>query len=433
MLIDLSSLPAHADYSFDFGCDLAASIASRMAWETTVWAPSPELGTLWGLSQRFPKAQIVYEMPEQCFDYGFCPHIPMSLGKLSNFTDLALKPFFVLLNATNRSQFCSETERIHHAALLHSTVRVAQGILVVGKETEELVRTVLPRTPLPPTVSLLPSLYWKEYARGLGKTSTQSEERIVVLQPEVPSKRSQEALKKMYFEMTNVRFTQVAGADPALNTVRTYPLHELSPHKLNDLVQNALFVVVPEFSDEISYQIARALAYNKVVIIPRTHLTTEMFKHWTGPRGLVECGSIDDLQVSVQALCDIGERSKLLRVSDYEKPDKITTWRWSQIGNLANDFMRTSGAIKPQTDEAFIERQLALHDFTSASFSHYEKELLNAEQQVHAASEALAHLKTRVREMESAQKVLAQAAEPQKKKGFQQAINALQEWTTRPK
>ena len=433
MLIDLSSLPAHADYVFDFGCDVAASIASRMAWDVTVWAPSPELGTLWGLTNRFPKAEIVFEQPERCFDYGFSPQLPENLGKLSSFTDLALKPFFMLLNCTNRQQFFSETERMHQEALMHATIRVAQGIFVVGKETEDLFRTLLSNTPLPPTVPLLPSLYWKEYARGLGKPSSPSEERILVLLPDKPTNRVIGAIKRMYAEITNMRFTQVGGIDLGLSSTRYYQKCELTPHKLNDLVQGALVVVIPEPCDEVSYQIARAMAYNKAVVTLKTHLTSEMFKHWTGPRGLVECATVEDLQESTRLLCDIGERSKLLRVKDYEKPDKITTWRWSQIGNLANDFMRTSGALKPQSDEGFIERQLSLHDFTSASFSYYEKELLDANKQVQSASAELANLKQRIREMESAQKVLANAAEPQKKKGFQQAINALQEWTARPK
>jgi hypothetical protein len=429
LVVDLRQLPHCADPLFDLGIHIAAAVYSRLAWVTTLLVPSDEIAGMWGLSEKFPKAEILIGEPQCCYNYALYPTYPDSVGTLAAFVSLSPNSFFLLQEPFSRSR----ADTPQNDALSRIICSIAKGILLIGRSGESRFRANLPNRPLAPIHSLLPSQYFKDYQRNAQENKIERDQPVLICLPGIIPNYLIPVFSKFQSALGTALVRFLGTNIPPTGNCKSIPYTQLKCDEVYSMLSSSLFVVFPRLTEDLLLYLGRALSLGKIVITLENDLVQEFKDQWQGPKNLVLAPTIEELPSIIQTFLLKSERGRFIETHASDRGTQTNCKRWSQIGSAINEFFLSTSNKFPVTSEEFLNKQSLLSDFVYSTFHGYADEPSDNQKELNDAKLYITNLEDRIKKLEAAQLLLATHNDTEKKSTLLGAFSAIQGWGGRPK
>ena len=429
LVVDLRALPHYANPSFDLGIHVAAAAHSRLSWTTTLLVPSIQIAEMWGLTEKFPKAELLTGDPKRCYDYALYPTYPESLGDLASFVALSPNSFFLLQEPFGRNQ----PNKPQNDAFSRIIASIAQGIFLIGSSGESRFRANLSHRVLPPLHSLLPSQYSKDYSRTYSDSFNRESSRALICLPENTPDYLLPVLEQIQSKLVPTKIKLLGSCTINAENVESIHYNELQCEKVYSEIGSALFVVFPCLTEDLLLYLARALSFGKIVIAIENELVHEIKERWHGPRNIVIVPMTEELPSIVHSLTDEAERMRFIATYSSDRVSQNNCRRWPQIGSAVNEFIVSTSNRTPVAPEEFIRKQSLLSDLIHSTFHLYSQKISAAEKRFSESQDRIQELEDRIKKLEAAQVLLASSTEPERRSTFLEAFSNFQGWGTRSK
>jgi hypothetical protein len=404
LLLDLGELAPGLDLVAEFGRALGQAIHARREWKTTILCRE-DVKKQHRLESQFEDGTFIHSRGDQVFDATLSLTPPKNFARLEELLQSSPHVFSLMTDSLTGRHRDTPISRAESQAILALTAQCSQGLVFVGSTAQSIFQQNYPQFRELPQVTILPSMYYKEYQRDAASAGNLRAGTAIVIgtldQPRIYSMLTRHLLASF----TKTAF-HVFGPEESLTKESScIPPAAATSDYLASRCGQAEVVVVPYLTEALSLIVARALAAGRVVVAMQCPLLDEIQRSWSGPGGIIGCDTTEQLIESTRRMLDTAERHNFFKTRGSERSAKSTVWRWNAISTIVTEMMFT--AIKAKKESKHGWDPLVVLNATSLAVSLERSDTAKAHAaQVAELERKVVSLEQRVKELQAAQTVL---------------------------